>query len=93
MNSALPCVSPCLALGAEKRSCGVVETPATECDRTFRASFQGAALRYVRSRFNKGFIRGKGTVFRARDLFLGTQGQFRPPLVVAYGKTAGIAVK
>ena len=29
VNSALPSVSPCLALRAEQRSCGVVDTPAT----------------------------------------------------------------
>ena len=29
VNLILPCVSPCLVLRAEKRSCGVVETPAT----------------------------------------------------------------
>ena len=43
--------------------------------------------------FDEGFIQGKGIVFRARDLFLKTQGQFRPPLMVAYGETAAFATK
>ena len=29
VNSILPCVSPCPILRADKRPCGVVETPAT----------------------------------------------------------------
>lgn len=60
---------------------------------TFFALYFAALLHCICVRFDEGFIQGKGIVFCVGDLFLKTQVQFRPPLMVAYGETAAFAAK
>ena len=65
-------------------------TISDERDHAFRASFHYTA--YVHTSI-KGSSGCKGIVVHPHDLFIGTWGQFRPLLVVAYGETATFAVK